>query len=120
MYLSRYISKKSIYKKATRKLCKHKYNNKLTKGAKNLLQGYMIEYSQDQTKSIHEKMNEIFCGIFSNINKREEDAINEAVTKSTLHIYEPGVEDIIHSYLGKKTNGGKKTIKNLKFKNYKI
>lgn len=110
-FLSPYITKKSISKRLSRKLFKHTYYGKLTEGSKNLLQGYMIEYSQEQTTSIDEKMNKIFCGIFSNIDKREQAVINKAISKSTRHIYESGVEDIIYSYLHKKKNGGNKTRK---------
>ena len=65
MYLSSYINKKSLLKNASRKLLRYKYNDKLTKGAKNLLQGYMIEYSQDRIFTIDEKMDKLFCSIFN-------------------------------------------------------
>ena len=64
-YLSSYINKKSFLKNASRKLLRYKYNDKLTKGAKNLLQGYMIEYSQDRIFTIDEKMDKLFCSIFN-------------------------------------------------------
>lgn len=101
MYLSSYIKKQSILKKTNRRLfSRYVYSGKLTKGAENLLQGYMIEYSQNKTKTIDEKMNEIFCGIFSAVNKRKQDIINAAIRKSTKHQEIRGIYDDIKSYYG--------------------
>lgn len=61
MYLSSYISKKSIVKRASRKIFKHEYYGKLTKGAKNLLQGYMIDYIQQQKQQTKEIENMILA-----------------------------------------------------------
>ena len=78
------------------------YFGKLTEGAKNMLQGYMIEYSQDLTKSTDKKMGEIFCGIFSNIKKRKKDIIHKAIVSSTKHQEIKGIYENIYSYLENK------------------
>ena len=77
----------------------------------------MIEYSQDQTKTIDEKMNEIFCGIFSTVNKRKQDMINTAIRKSTKHQEIIGIYDDIKSYHGSGNNKTKTKIKKYKIKN---
>jgi hypothetical protein len=117
MYLSSYIQKQSNLKKTNRRLFRYVYSGKLTKGAENLLQGYMIEYSQNQTKTIDEKMNEIFCGIFSAVNKRKQDTINTAINKSTNHQEIKEIYDNIKSYYG---SGINKTKTKFKIKKYKI
>ena len=117
MYLSSYIKKQSNLKKTNRRLFRYVYSGKLTKGAENLLQGYMIEYSQNQTKTIDEKMNEIFCGIFSAVNKRKQDIINTAIRKSTKNEEIIGIYDNIKSYYG---GGINKTKTKFKIKKYKI
>jgi hypothetical protein len=117
MYLSSYIKKQSILKKTNRRLFRYVYSGKLTKGAENLLKGYMIEYSQNQTKTIDEKMNEIFCGIFSAVNKRKQDIINTAIRKSTNNQEISGIHDNIKSYYG---SGINKTKTKFKIKKYKI
>ena len=113
MYSSSYIKKQSILKNTNRRLFRYVYSSKLTKGAENLLQGYMIEYSQNQTKTVDEKMDEIFCGIFSAENRRKQDIINKAIRKSTKNQEIRGIYDNIKSYIG---SGNNKT----KFKKYKI
>ena len=99
MYLSPYIKKQSTFKKTSRKMFKYTYFGKLTKGSQNLLKGYMIESSQTQIKTIDEKMNEIFCGIFYNISKRNQEDTNTTIIKAILTLHEPGIEYIIRSYL---------------------
>lgn len=120
MYLSLYIKKQSTLKKTNRQLVKYVYSGKLTKGAENLLKGYMIEYSQNQIETIDEKMDDIFCGIFSNINKRKQDIINKAISKSTKRQEVYGIYDNIYSYLDNKPYYGRGNNKNkTKFKNKK-
>jgi len=105
LYLSPYIKKQSSTKKIYRKVCSHINNNKLTNGAKNLLKSYMIEYAQNYTISENYRMEQIFCGIFHQENKRKDQYISQVSERAR----EPRLEDEIRSYLG--TNGGKKTRK---------
>lgn len=97
MYLSQYITTQRKFNKITRYLLRHKYYGKLTKDAENLLKGYLILWSQSN-ENINEKMNNIFCGIFKNINERKQKIIKKILSKM-LHIYEPGIEDLIISFL---------------------
>jgi hypothetical protein len=79
MYLSPYIKKQSTIKNLSRKINNYIFNNKLTKGAKNLLEDYMRTYSIDiiQNKNMDTKMAEIFCGIFKQISDRKTSYIEK-------------------------------------------
>lgn len=79
MYSSSYIKKQSHIKKLSRRVHSYIYNNKLTKGAKNLLQAYMINYSQDSSKNIDAKMEEMFCGILKQVNDRKDSYLSKLV-----------------------------------------
>jgi len=82
MHLSPYIKKQSALKKLSRKINNYTYNEKLTEGAKNLLQDYMRTYSQgymqDENKNIDSKIKEMFCGIFKQISDRKESYVTKA------------------------------------------
>jgi hypothetical protein len=78
MYLSAYIKKQSALKKISRKINNYVYNEKLTKGAKNLLESYMRGYSTIQNKNMDSKMEEMFCGIFKQISDRKESYVTKA------------------------------------------
>ena len=96
MYLSCYIKNQSNVKKISRKILNYTFNNKLTNGAQNLLQGYMIEYSQNLSENINIRMNQIFCGIFESVNKRKQNYI----TKITEKVPKEIKDHEIMSYVG--------------------
>jgi len=82
--LSSYIKIQSRSKKLSRKMTRHIYDNKLTEGAKNSLQHYMIRESQEYMKEgkdrdIDKRMKEIFCGIYKQINDRKQSVLSKKV-----------------------------------------
>lgn len=90
MYFSTYIKKQSTVKKLSRKIDRFIYNKKLTKGAKNLLEAYMIKNSQDFLKesserNINTKMEEMFCGIFEKIRTRKESYIAKKLPQDLVN-----------------------------------
>ena len=93
MYLSPYTKKQSLTKKLSRKINKYIYNKKLTKGAKNLLEAYMRTYSTVQNQNMNSKMEEIFCGIFTEIKNRKKSYLSkklpDELTKE-IELYVPG------------------------------
>ena len=111
MYLSSYITKHSYTKKIFRKCSPYKINKKLTKGAKNLLKGYMIEYSQNQTISLNDKLSQIFCGILQQSYNRREQYISQIGERTK----EPVLSEEIRSYI-RPPNGGKKSKRRFKRK----
>ena len=96
MYLSTYIKKQSLTKKLSRKINKYISNKKLTKGAKNLLEAYMRTQSTIQNKSMDNKMEEIFCGIFTDITNRKKSYITQLTKRvpddvvKEIELYVPG------------------------------
>jgi len=89
MHMSSYTKKQSSVKKLSRKISNYTFNNKLTEGAKNLLQAYMIknsqEYSQEgKDRNMNTRTEEMFCGIFKNINDRKESYIDKIAPNSDL------------------------------------
>jgi hypothetical protein len=114
MHLSQYIKKQSALKKLSRKINNYTYNEKLTEGAKNLLQDYMRTYSQgymqDENKNIDGKIKEMFCGIFKQISDRKESY----VTKATKELPDEVAKEIT-GYLA----GGTKTRRKNKVKTKK-
>lgn len=107
MYLSPYITKQSYTKKIFRKCSSYKINNKLTKGAKNLLKGYMIKYSQNEEMNNDEKIEQMFCGILRQANERRISQIglpNDLLRE-------------ISSYEEKRKYGGKTSKRRFKIKN---
>jgi HEPN domain-containing protein len=82
MSLSLYIKKQSSIKKLSRKINKYTSNHKLTEGAKNLLQAYMIKNSQEYTgegkdRNMNTRMEEMFCGIMKQISDRKKSYITK-------------------------------------------
>lgn len=110
--LADYETIKSDAKKFYRQICGYKINNKLTEGAKNLLKGYMIKYSQNYHVSVDDRLSQIFCGILRQENERRTSQLVERVR-------EPGLTRLIRSYEGKNEvkNGGKKSKRRFKRKN---
>jgi hypothetical protein len=109
MYLSPYIKKQSTTKKLSRKINNYIFNNKLTKGAKNLLEDYMRTYSIDiiQNKNMDSKMEEIFCGIFKQISDRKASYIEKKMPIVEL-------SEQIKSYGGTKRKRARKRRRTLK------
>lgn len=89
MYLASYIKKQSTAKKLSRKLSTYIYNEKLIEGAKNLLQGYMIElsqdYTQDKKRNMNTTMEEMFCGIMKQIKDRKQSYVEQKVPVELAH-----------------------------------
>jgi hypothetical protein len=76
MYLSSYIKKQSYSRKLSRKIRKHTSKQKLTKGAKNVLEAYMREQSQESMnegaeRNMDARIEKMFCGIFTQIRDRK-------------------------------------------------
>ena len=112
MFLSPYVTKQSNVKKIFRKCFPYKFNNKLTKGAKNLLKAYMIRYSQSGSyKEKEQRMKQIFCGIFERLHERREQYINKVEDKVP---YELARE--IRGFIGPSPSGGKKSKRQIKRK----
>jgi hypothetical protein len=101
MYFSTYIKKQSSVKKFSRTMQKYSHNNKLTKGAKNLLEMYMREYAQkyinidaDDNSGVPnykiEKMNniiyKIFCGIYETIRIKKIDILEQKVPRDAAEL----------------------------------
>jgi hypothetical protein len=83
--LSKYIKKQSTAKKLARKINNYIYNKKLIKGAKNLLQAYMIQHSQEymeEGKDMDKRIEEMFCGIFKQISIRKKSYIDKIAVDS--------------------------------------
>lgn len=85
----------SSVKKYYRKIHKYIYNKKLTAGAKNLLESYMIEYKQaNAEKDTHTNTKEILCGLIK--TQRDE-------TKGILEQKVPiEIADLILSFTSKR------------------
>jgi len=84
MYLSSYIKKQSAIKKYSRKIRKHTSKQKLTQGAKNVLEAYMREQSQESMnegaeRNIDARMEKMFCGIFTQIRDRKKNDLSKKV-----------------------------------------
>ena len=84
MFLSKYIKKQSEAKKLSRKISRPVYNEKLSKGAKNLLQAYMIKNTQeyikeDKDRNMDTKIEEMFCGIMRQIGDRKKSYVEKKV-----------------------------------------
>ena len=87
MYLAPYVKRQSISKKLFRKI--NNTFNKLNKGAKNLLEAYMIQQSQDfmregPTRNVNTRIKNMFCGIFKKIDERKEMYLGKKVPEDTV------------------------------------
>lgn len=88
MYMATYIKRQSIPKKLFRKI-NNTFKNKLNKGAKNLLEAYMIQQSQEFTKegpsrNVNTRIKNMFCGIFKQIEDRKEMYLGKKVPEDTV------------------------------------
>lgn len=114
MYLSPYIKKQSALKKLSRKINNYTYNKKLTEGAKNLLQEYMRSHSTIQNKNMDSKMEEIFCGIFKQINDRKESYIKKATKKFPYDVEKEITGYLVGGTKRKRTRKNRKYLKKTK------
>lgn len=78
--MAEYETIQSPIKQFYRQICPYRINKKLTEGAKNLLKGYMIKYSQNDDVD-DDKLAQIFCGILKQANKRREKYISQIEDK---------------------------------------
>ena len=91
MYLSTYTTQYSSIKKYSRKIRKHTSKQKLTKGAKNVLEAYMREQSQESMnegaeRNMNARMEKMFCGIFSQIRERKQSDLSKKVPEDVSNI----------------------------------
>jgi len=91
MYLSSYVKKQSYSRKLSRKIRKHIYKQKLTKGAKNVLEAYMREQSQESMnegaeRNMDARMEKMFCGIFTQIRDRKQSDLSKKVPEDVSNI----------------------------------
>jgi hypothetical protein len=82
------MKRQSIPKKLFRKI-NNTFKNKLNKGAKNLLEAYMIQQSQDfmregPTRNVNTRIKNMFCGIFKQIDERKEMYLGKKVPEDTV------------------------------------
>jgi hypothetical protein len=85
MYLSSYTTRYSSIKKFSRKRNQHKKRNgELTKGAKNVIEAYMREQSQEsmnegKERDMDARIEKMFCGIFTQIRDRKKNDLSKKV-----------------------------------------
>ena len=80
--MAEYETIQSPIKQIYRQICPYKINKKLTEGAKNLLKGYLIKYSQMSSPSTeNDILSQIFCGIIGQEHKRREQYISQIEDK---------------------------------------
>lgn len=89
MRMATYIKKQSTTKKLSRKISKYTSDNKLTEGAKNLLQDYMIKHSQEyinegKDRNIDTRIEKMFCGIFKQISDRKQTVLSKKLPEDVV------------------------------------
>ena len=88
-----YTKNQSVTKKLSRKISKYTSDNKVTEGAKNLLQAYLIKHSQEyinegKDRNIDTRMKKMFCGIFQQISDRKKSILESKLNSDTVkHLF---------------------------------